>query len=218
MIQIVNKQFIKTLCIIIILFLFTAHSLWAKITIMPLGDSITLGIGPSDLPENLNGYRRDLYNLLSSSGYDIDFVGSLSNGTFVEKQHEGHPGATAADIASSLTGVYSRLVAYPADIILLHIGTNGLSEDPNQVETILYEVARWERDNSRTVIVILARIINRSCITDPQPCPESVTTTKFNNNVASHGSSADQLRRPHPHSCNGERCRYRLSLKFPSAI
>ena len=121
---------------------------------------------------------------MSSSGYDVDFVGSLSNGTFVEKQHEGQPGATAADIASSLTGVYSRLVAYPADIILLHIGTNGLSEDPNQVEAILDEVARWERDNSRSVIVILARIINRSCITDPQPCPESVTTAKFNNNVA----------------------------------
>jgi hypothetical protein len=87
MIQSANTQFIKTLFVIVVLFSFAANRLWAQITIMPLGDSITLGIGPSDSTEDLNGYRRELWTLLTSSGYDVDFVGSSSNGTFVEKQH-----------------------------------------------------------------------------------------------------------------------------------
>ena len=181
MIQIANKQLIKTLCIIIILFLFTAHSLWAKITIMPLGDSITLGIGSSDLTENLNGYRKDLWNLLSSSGYDVDFVGSLSNGTFVEKQHEGHQGWRDDQIADS---IYAFLNNNPASIILLHIGTNGLAESETDVAKILNEINRYEDEKAVKIHVIIARIINRSCITDDPPCAESVTTTIFNNNVA----------------------------------
>jgi len=181
MLQSANTQFIKTLCIIVILFLFAANSLWAKITIMPLGDSITLGIGPSDLPENLNGYRRELWTLLTSSGYDVDFVGSSSNGTFVEKQHEGHPGWRDDQIADS---VYTFLNNNSANIILLHIGTNGLAESETDVVNILNEINRYEDEKAVKIHVIIARIINRSCITDIPPCAESVTTTKFNNNVA----------------------------------
>jgi lysophospholipase L1-like esterase len=166
--------------LIFILVLVTAPCLWAQITIMPLGDSITLGIGPSYPTADLNGYRQDLYLDLVSSGYDVNFVGQYSNGTFLEKQHEGASGATAADIASI---VYSRLVAYPADIILLHIGTNDLSTNTSGVENILNEIDRWETARGRTVVVILARIINRSCSTDPSPCPESEITSQFNVNL-----------------------------------
>ena len=171
--------------LIFVFVLVTMQCVWAQIRIMPLGDSITLGIldkGVSD-PNyaDLNGYRRDLYLDLVSSGYDVDFVGQYENGTFSEKQHEGVPGATAADIASI---VYDRLVTYQPDIVLLHIGTNGLSENPNQVAAILDEIDRWEGVTGNTVIVILARIINRSCSTDLQPCPEGGITTTFNNNVA----------------------------------
>jgi len=181
MIQSANNQFIKTLCIIVILFLFAANSLWAKISIMPLGDSITLGIGPSDLPENLNGYRRDLWNILNSSGYDVDFVGSSSNGTFVENQHEGHPGWRDDQIADS---IYAFLNDNPANIILLHIGTNGLAESEIDVVKILNEINGYEDEKAVKIHVIIARIINRSCKTDDPPCAESVTTTTFNNNVA----------------------------------
>jgi len=181
MTQSANRQFVKTLCVIVFLLLSAANSPWAKISIMPLGDSITLGIGPSDLPEDLNGYRRELWDLLNSSGYDVDFVGSLSNGTFVEKQHEGHPGYRDDQIA---TYIYGYLFNNPANIILLHIGTNGLAESEMDVVKILNEINRYEDEKAVKIHVIIAHIINRSCITDIPPCAESVTTTKFNNNVA----------------------------------
>ena len=122
-----------------------------------------------------------MWNLLSSSGYDVDFVGSLSNGTFVEKQHEGHPGWRDDQIADS---IYAFLNNNPASIILLHIGTNGLAESETDVAKILNEINRYENEKTVKIHVIIARIINRSCITDDPPCAESVTTTKFNNNVA----------------------------------
>ena len=48
----------------------------------------------------------------------------------------------------------------PADVILLHIGTNGLSSDPTQVEEILDNIDIWEAAN-HPVWVVRARIINR---------------------------------------------------------
>ena len=177
--------------LIFVFVLVTAQCVWAQIRIMPLGDSITYGVLDNGVDDPVaaalyNGYRRDLYLDLVSFGYDVDFVGQFVNGSgedFPEKQkhHEGVPGVTAADIASI---VYDRLDNYPADIVLLHIGTNGLSENPNQVAAILDEIDRWEGVTGNTVIVILARIINRSCSTDLPPCPEGGITTTFNNNVA----------------------------------
>jgi len=161
--------------------LIAAESQAEQIKIMPLGDSITFGIGPSDLLQDLNGYRRDLWNLLRSSGYDVDFVGSLSNGTFIENQHEGHSGYRDDQIA---TYVYGYLNDNPANIILLHIGTNGLAESENDVVRILNEINRYEDNKAVKIHVIIARIINQSCITDNSPCVGSYTTTVFNKNVA----------------------------------
>jgi len=143
-------------------------SLLAQITIMPLGDSITEG--------SLNGYRKNVWELLVSSGYNVDFVGSLEKGTFTEKQHEGHGGWRDDEISDN---VYRFLTDNPAKIILLHIGTNALDTNPSDVEDILDEIDRWEAANSKTVVVILAKIINRQ----GHECPKPSTTTTFNSNV-----------------------------------
>ena len=45
--------------------------------IMPLGDSITFGVGD----ESNGGYRGYLYQGLTSCGYAVDFVGSQSGGS-----------------------------------------------------------------------------------------------------------------------------------------
>ena len=135
------------------------------VLIMPLGDSITRG-------EDLVGYRRELYVDLKNAGYNVDFVGSLQDGSSTgytfDYDHEGHGGWSDAMIAGS---VFSFLTANPADIVLLHIGTNGIDPDPNQVRDILDEVDRFSED----VIVVLARIINRQI-----PISE---VTEFNDNV-----------------------------------
>jgi hypothetical protein len=156
--------------------------------IMPLGDSITSGIVNGDTltpPESDRvGYRNALKTSLTNGGYPTDFVGSLNMGyaLFSDSQHEGHGGWTDEEIAWGFVGVpnsgiYNWLTQNPADIILLHIGTNSL--DPNgqaDVAAILNEIDRWERDpDGNPVQVFLARII------DWNPINPDVTT--YNNNV-----------------------------------
>jgi len=142
------------------------------VRIMPLGDSITYGIGST----NNNGYRKPLCLELLNAGYKIDLVGSLINGDFIDPDHEGHLGWHAAGGTNGevLTDVYDRLVANPADIILLHIGTNDIlfeGQDPNEISDILDEIDRYSED----VTVILALIINRQTY--------NLATTEFNNGV-----------------------------------
>ena len=120
--------------------------------IMPLGDSITHGldciggnrangrcISGGYMPvEESAGYRQPLYESLTDSGYTLDFVGSrqagsLTSSPLVDDDHEGHGGWTAFDIAwgremNGSDGVFAWLEQNPADFILLHIGTNNLSD------------------------------------------------------------------------------------------
>lgn len=142
------------------------------IKIMPLGDSITTGIGS----DNYNGYREPLYLKLINEGYDIDFVGSQTDGDFADGDHEGHPGwhAEGGTYGGILQDIYNWLTANPADIVLLHIGTNDITadgQDPNEVSAILDEIDRFSEDTK----VILALIINREIY--------SSETTQFNNEV-----------------------------------
>jgi len=147
------------------------------VSIMPLGNSITYGVGEISDQNLITGYREPLFRLLANAGYHFDFVGSRSTGLYVappfDIQHQGMPGITDTEVAA---GVYNWLAAYPAEIVLLHIGTNYLTPDPGDVETILDEIDRYEADNNVDVTVVLARIINRE-IYHPE-------TTLFNDNVA----------------------------------
>jgi lysophospholipase L1-like esterase len=139
--------------------------------IMPLGNSITRGAWGS--PANL-GYRRPLFQQLTSAGYTVDFVGSLIDGdsTDFDRNHEGHDGWQDDQIA---TNIYGWLQDTPADIILLHIGTNGLDSSSVDVKNILDEIDRFEADSTMHITVFLARIINRTTY--------SLTTTQFNDNI-----------------------------------
>lgn len=151
------------------------------IRIMPLGDSITKGVYAELTDETKQiGYRKDLWDLLVASDYNVDFVGSLINGDYYtnfDPDHEGHGGKADSYIAANIygSGGESWLTSNPADIILLHIGTNGLDPDPSDVENILDKVDQFEANSGTHVTVVLARIINR--------IPYSSTTTDFNDNV-----------------------------------
>lgn len=140
---------------------------------MPLGDSITYGKTDGSLSDALTvGYRQKLYLDLVSLGYDVDFVGGEQSGQSAlpvfDYEHEGHRGFRDDEIAAA---VYSWLVNNPADIILLHIGTNSLDTSELDVRKILEEIDRY----SPEVIVVLARIINQA-VYNPD-------VTKFNDNV-----------------------------------
>lgn len=93
------------------------------VRMMPLGDSITQG-------GSIGGYRLDLGTRLRTAGRPVDFVGSLADGpgSMPDRNHEGHPGWTIAQIDAN---VVNWLRTYTPRTILLHIGTNDMyGSDP----------------------------------------------------------------------------------------
>lgn len=132
------------------------------IRVMPLGDSITAG-------SNAGGYRAPLLSALTTASLDVDFVGGESRGAGFDADHEGHSGWTDDQIAAQTAWFLNRT---PADIVLLHIGTNGLNPDPSGVEQILDAVDSVDED----IVVVLALIIDRA-VHEPM-------VTQFNDNIA----------------------------------
>ncbi len=129
---------------------------------MPLGDSITQGIHINS--KNL-GYRRDLFQLLTHNNFNFEFIGTMNDGSIndFDKDHEGHGGWHADQIRDS---IYSWLIKNPADVILLHIGTNDLNKKQpplfviQEIEQILDEVDKYEQNNNTSIKVVLAKLIN----------------------------------------------------------
>ncbi len=160
------------------------------VRILPMGNSITFDDRTGDTRPDGDkiSYRYRLYQLITAAGYTFDFTGSENAGNNYFQSDDlddnaGFPGITDAQLAYLISTGYNLkagkyeapgpyLNYYPADIILLHIGTNELDENPDDVEDILNNIRHWDSD----VIVLVARIINRATYS-------SVTTT-FNNNVA----------------------------------
>jgi lysophospholipase L1-like esterase len=98
------------------------------IRVMPLGDSITYGVGSS----TGSSYRADLWRrLVTQAGYNVDFVGSQQSGSLPDTDNEGHSGWRIDQIAASVDG---WLATYQPDVVLLHIGTNDMNQN-YQVDT-----------------------------------------------------------------------------------
>ena len=136
--------------------------------IMPLGDSITYDDRASDHDGSARpaairtGYRNHLYYKLTDAGYDFDFVGSRIAGQAIippfDPDNEGHPGWTSYEVANN---VYRFLSQNPADIILLHIGTNDGDFSVSGVEDILNEIDLYEEESNKFIRVIVALIIDK---------------------------------------------------------
>ncbi|MFM9695357.1 ricin-type beta-trefoil lectin domain protein [Streptomyces europaeiscabiei] len=89
--------------------------------VMPLGDSITWGVGSS----TGNGYRAPLWNKLAADGHPLDFVGTGWSGSMSDPDNEGHSGYKIHQIAA-LADV--SLTRYRPNVVTLMIGTNDLNE------------------------------------------------------------------------------------------
>jgi lysophospholipase L1-like esterase len=89
------------------------------VRIMPLGDSITAGVGSS----TGSGYRQVLRGELAANGLTVDFVGSQRRGPGPDADHEGHPGWRTDQL---IDGLRPWLAAARPDVVLLDIGTNDL--------------------------------------------------------------------------------------------
>jgi lysophospholipase L1-like esterase len=107
--------------------------------IMPLGDSITDGVGGSNA-----GYRGPLNTLLNSAGIEHVFVGSATDAAgslpYDQQHHEGHSGFTITGGGRSgiLDNINSWLGSSGADpdVILLMIGTNDVTTYATSLATV----------------------------------------------------------------------------------
>lgn len=143
-------------------------SMGDPVRIMPVGNSITAGehYGFPSLEER-TGYRKDLYEMLVNSGYNVDFVGSQEHGIrsgddadWYDWNCEAYPGWKIPEISGR---VDSALKKYKPDILLVHVGTNGRDWEskPDQVEDMLDMINNFSVENDHPVTVFLCLIINR---------------------------------------------------------
>ena len=162
------------------------------IRIMPLGNSITWDENSLDATNPRSdavriSYRYKLFQLMNAAGYDFDYVGSenCGNNYFGDPEFDdnaGFPGIETWQLEDLINTGYNAMIGsnespgpyldyYPAEIILLHIGTNALIESAYQVENLLDRIRSYDPD----VLILVARIINRRTY--------HASTTIFNNNV-----------------------------------
>ena len=99
--------------------------------IVPLGDSITFGSSVA------GGYRKKLYDLLTTAEYNVDYVG-VQNGngvaTLPDSDHQGIGGWRIDQVDADLPK-WIGVVADP-DVVLLHIGTNDFGQNLDTVNAI----------------------------------------------------------------------------------
>ncbi|MFZ1291172.1 MAG: GDSL-type esterase/lipase family protein [Melioribacteraceae bacterium] len=163
--------------------------------IMPLGDSITQGYISDNL--NKDGYRKKLKTMLNNNGLNIDLIGSLSDGTFDDFEHEGHGGYSAKHWSGYTDlDLYTHLTTFltdnPPDFILFHIGTNDIndfswSNDLNVANTTVSDVnsnLNLIYNFNPNIKVILAKIINRIDNINTPTLNESIATSQFNTALA----------------------------------
>lgn len=189
---------IKVLLYIFFSFIFSIPLTFSQgtIRILPLGNSITYGnmcvngsisgcvpISGNDAP----GYRYRFYELMTAAGWTIDFKGGEHSGSnyLVDTDNAGFGGISDDNLAtlmetgtSSWTGYKTSgpyLASHPADIILLHIGTNDVlgadTSNVNGVKRILDAIDDYETTTGTSIMVFLARIISYryyDCNTQPR--------------------------------------------------
>ncbi|KAK4200109.1 family 3 putative carbohydrate esterase [Triangularia verruculosa] len=102
----------------------TWHSFLAKraakdffLRVMPLGASITEGVGSSDG----HGYRDLVRAQLRAQGWNVNMVGSKQNGRFGDNENEGHPGNTINQVRVEFSKTGKALMP---NLVLLNAGTN----------------------------------------------------------------------------------------------
>ena len=129
---------------------------------MPLGDSITQSFTPH------NSYRYYLWHLLIDKGYHVDFVGSRKGvgggppaSTDFDMDHEGHAGLRADEI---LTQVQVWATAASPEFVLLHIGTNDLSQQQSVASTVsdIGDIIDLLRMVNPRIHILLAQLIAKT--------------------------------------------------------
>lgn len=129
---------------------------------MPVGGSVTHGVGSSDQ----SGYRKALHQLLHSSGFNVCMVGSRNSGSFSDNGHEGWRGFRIDQIESRVRSSAERLQPH---IFTVNAGSNDCLQDyeladvtqrlGNLLETL------WQASPDPTVI-LSSLLVNRDGVAE----------------------------------------------------
>jgi lysophospholipase L1-like esterase len=93
------------------------------VRILPLGDSITYGLGSL----RHGSYRVELAHRLRAAGVAVDMVGSNRSGPAgADDDNEGHSGWRIDQVAERAD---EWMATYRPDVVLLHVGTNDMRSD-----------------------------------------------------------------------------------------
>ncbi|MEU9289085.1 FG-GAP-like repeat-containing protein [Streptomyces sp. NPDC048275] len=146
-----------------------------QLRVMPLGDSITWGVGSA----TTSSYRASLASLVAGqSEYTVQFVGSQNSGTLADQSNEGHSGYVISQIRDGIDGWMS---AARPDVVILHIGINDLDRGvdvANAPARLTGLVDRIYADRPGTSVIMLGLI---------------PTTPDLGSQVATYNAAAKQL-------------------------
>lgn len=144
--------------------------------IMPLGDSITLGVN--------GGYRNNLYTGLQQNNCGVSYVGTQYDqwARITDKDHEGHPGVSIGGMAQS---VNAWMATAQPNIITLMVGTNDTAwwtaENAEQIgarHNALIDQLRTARPNAWIFVASIPP--QASAIIQPNNVDRAVLTRQFN--------------------------------------
>jgi lysophospholipase L1-like esterase len=125
-----------------------------ELRIMPIGDSITEGVGSA----TGSSYRAPLWNLLTGEGHTLDFVGSRQAGQLPDRDHEGYSGGLISEVAGFAHAAVPR---FRPNVVTLHIGTNDvdrgvdLAGAPGRLGAVIDQILA----DSPGVVVLVATIV-----------------------------------------------------------
>ncbi|MEU0095728.1 FG-GAP-like repeat-containing protein [Kribbella sp. NPDC006257] len=123
--------------------------------VMPLGDSITAGVGSP----TSSSYRRPLAQLVSGqSRYAVNFVGSQASGNLADLSNEGHSGWIIDQVRAEIDG---WLAGVRPDVVTLHLGINDLNRNvdvPNAPARFKGLVDRIVADKPGVTVLVLGLI------------------------------------------------------------
>jgi lysophospholipase L1-like esterase len=142
---------------------------------MTIGDSLTEGAGQ----KGFQSYRGHLYNILQENGYKIDLVGPRAKLTAVggDPDHAGYSGFTIgpddSDVCggkcgkSNIVAHLDEIMATPADIITVLIGTNDMwpaenrpvkpEDAPEKLKNLVDAIAK-QQPEAKIVVCSLLRL------------------------------------------------------------
>lgn len=172
----------------------------AQLTIMPMGDSITVGVDNETI--SAGGYRDPLYRDLTGAGISFVFEGAANTNTTGtlntagQSYHNGYGGWHITDINANLDGVAlpidggdanqggyfltgghgtGRPAVYP-NILLLHVGTNDMLQGSQTMQQDLYTLVTHIHALTPQTIILIAGIIP---IDSPSFIPQVVAYNSY---------------------------------------